>query len=149
MLFSFKTMGQTFSFYVCYTVNSLFSKTQNGEMSWTVGFATFCTASLIMSANNKKQSQTEATGFYHFKWTNIKNWGTWQCFQFSREEKSGVFVWRCFVSVLMHDITLASSAPARSLASRLQLDLAERNDGGEQSHYGESFLLSNAFVWHF
>ncbi|XP_036943204.1 zinc finger CCCH domain-containing protein 14 isoform X1 [Acanthopagrus latus] len=27
-------------------------------------------------------------------------------------------------------------APARSLASRLQLDLAERNDGGEQSHYG-------------
>ena len=49
----------------------------------------------------------------------------------------------------MHDITLASSAPARSLASRLQLDLAERNDGGEQSHYGESFLLSNAFVWHF
>lgn len=49
----------------------------------------------------------------------------------------------------MHDITLASSAPARSLASRLQLDLAERNDGGEQSHYGESFLLSNAFVWQF
>ncbi|KAI3364336.1 hypothetical protein L3Q82_011131 [Scortum barcoo] len=27
-------------------------------------------------------------------------------------------------------------APARSLASRLQLDLADSNDGGEQSHYG-------------
>lgn len=36
------------------------------------------------------------------------------------------------------------SAPVRSLASRLQLDLAESNDGREQSDYGESRQISTA-----
>lgn len=35
-------------------------------------------------------------------------------------------------------------ASARSLASRLQLDLAENNDEREQGDYGESLLLSFA-----
>lgn len=44
----------------------------------------------------------------------------------------------CFVCCLLIFLSHFSLAPARTLASRLQLDLAESSARSEQSDYGES-----------
>lgn len=55
----------------------------------------------------------------------------------------------CVDSFCLFDVTFSSPAPVRSLASRLQLDLAEGSDGGRQSVYGKCFFFSFQFIFYF
>lgn len=59
-------------------------------------------------------------------------------------KKAGLII--CVV-FLLFDVTFSSPAPVRSLASRLQLDLAEGSDGGGQSDYGEVIFASMGQLW--